>query len=154
LQLLPPETSAKLMRVQAALSLDEQADAMQILKGYAAEDLQDLLSTFDAASLDECIDFLRRLVGDWRKMQAERRARAAEPPPPDGVGDGDLIGSATDPRATYAASVEALRAARVEQERAAQEHAAQLASAVAAASSPGQGINVFKLLRLLPPYTA
>src|SRR4029079_7762532 len=55
LQLLPPETSAKLMKIQAAVSLEEQADAMRLLKGYLAEDLQDLLTTFDAASLDECI---------------------------------------------------------------------------------------------------
>jgi integrase len=34
LQLLPPETSAKLMRIQSALSLDEQADAMKILRSY------------------------------------------------------------------------------------------------------------------------
>jgi hypothetical protein len=154
LQLLPRETSAKLMRIQAALSLDEQADAMQLLKGYLAEDLQDLLTTFDAASLDECIDFLRRLVGDWRKMQAARSARATEPAPADGVGDADAIGNAADPRAAYAASVETLRAAQAEQERAATEHTAQLASAVAAASSPGPGINVFRLLRLLPSHSA
>jgi hypothetical protein len=67
---------------------------------------------------------------------------------------GRRIANAVDPRAAYAASREALRAAQAEQERAAQEHAAQLASAIATASSPGPGINVFSLLRLLPPCTA
>jgi hypothetical protein len=154
LQLLPPETSAKLMKIQMALSPDEQADGMKILKGYPVEELQDLLATFDIASLEECTDFLRRLIHDWRKTQAARRARATEPRPADHVGEGDAIANAVDPRAAYAASREALRAAQAEQERAAQEHAAQLASAIATASSPGPGINVFSLLRLLPPYTA
>lgn len=154
LQLLPPETSAKLMKIQMALSLDEQADAMKILTGYPVEDLQDLLTTFDIASLEQCTDFLRRLIHDWRKTQAARSARTTEPRPAGSVGDGDVIANAADPRAAYAASREALRAAQAEQERAAQEHAAQLASAIATASSPGPGINVFSLLRLLPPYTA
>ncbi|MGH9884617.1 MAG: hypothetical protein ACREBE_03760, partial [bacterium] len=156
LQLLPPEISAKLMNIQTTLSLDEQADAMQILKGYPAHELQDLLTTFDLASLEQCIDFLRRLIQERSKTQAARNARATEPPPADNVGDGDgdAIGNAADPRAVYVASLEALRAAQADQERAAQEHAAQLASAVADASSPGPGINVFRLLRLLPPYTA
>lgn len=154
LQVLPPETSAKLVKIQTALALDEQADAMRILKSYPADDLQDLLTTFDLASLEQCVDFLRRLIGEWRRTRASRSTRAADPPPPGDVCDGDVIGNAADPRATYAASVVALRAAQAEQELTAQEHAAQLASAVAAASSPGPGINVFKLLRLLPPYTA
>jgi hypothetical protein len=154
LQLLPPETSAKLMKIQMALLPDEQADGMKILKGFPVEELQDLLATFDVASLDECTDFLRRLIHDWRKTQAARRARATEPRPADHVGDGDAIANTVDPRTAYAASREALRAAQAEQERAAQEHAAQLASAIATASSPGPGINVFSLLRLLPPYTA
>jgi hypothetical protein len=154
LQLLPPETSAKLMKIQMALSPDEQGDAMKILKGFPVEELRDLLTTFDLASLDECTDFLRRLIHDWRKTQAARRARATEPRPADHVGDGDAVANAADPRAAYAASLEALRAAQAEQERAAQEHAAQLASAIATASSPGPGINLFSLLRLLPPYTA
>lgn len=154
LQLLPPETSAKLMKIQMALSPDEQADAMKILKGFPVEELRDLLATFDLASLDECTDFLRRLIHDWRKTQAARRTRATEPRGAGNVGDGDAVANAADPRAAYAASVEALRAAQAEQARAAQEHAAQLASAIATASSPGPGINVFSLLGLLPPYTA
>ena len=154
LQLLPPETSAKLMKIQMALSPDEQGDAMKILKGFPVEELRDLLTTFDLASLDECTDFLRRLIHDWRKTQAARHTRAAEPRAAGNVGDGDAVANAADPRAAYAASVEALRAAQAEQARAAQEHAAQLASAIATASSPGPGINVFSLLGLLPPYTA
>ena len=154
LQLLPPETSAKLMKIQMALSPDEQGDAMKILKGFPVEELRDLLTTFDLASLDECTDFLRRLIHDWRKTQAARRTRATEPRAAGNVGDGDAVANAADPRAAYAASVEALRAAQAEEARAAQEHAAQLASAIAAASSPGPGINVFSLLGLLPPYTA
>lgn len=153
LQLLPPATSAKLMRIQSALSLDEQADAMKILRSHPAEDLQELLTTFDMASLEQCTDFLRRLIGEWRDRQAARNARATEAPPVDS-GDGGAFGAAADPRAAYVASVDALRAARAERERAAQEHATQLASAIAAASSAGPGINVFTLLRLLPPYTA
>jgi len=141
------------MRIQSALSLDEQADAMKILKSYPAEELQELLTTFDMASLEQCTDFLRRLIGEWRDRQAARNARATEAPPVDS-GDSRAFGRAADPRAAYAASVDALRAARAEQERAAQEHATQLASAIAAASSSGPGINVFMLLRLLPPYTA
>jgi hypothetical protein len=154
LQLLPPETSAKLMKIQMALSPDEQANALKILRGYPAEELKELLTTFDMASLDQCADFLRRLIGDWRKTPAARNARATEPPPAGNVVDGDAVGTAADPRAVYAASVEALRAAQAEQGRAAQEHAAQLASAVADASSAGAGINVFRLLRRLPAYTA
>lgn len=154
LQLLPPETSAKLMKIQMALSPDEQGDAMKILKGFPVEELRDLLTTFDLASLDECTDFLRRLIHDWRKTQAARRTRATEPRSAGNVGDGDAVANPADPRAAYAASVEALRAAQAEQARAAQEHAAQLASAIATASSPGPGINVFSLLGRLPPYTA
>lgn len=154
LQLLPPETSAKLMKIQIALSPDEQADAMKILKGFPVEELRDLLTTFDLASLDECTDFLRRLIHDWRKTQAARRTRATEPRPADHVPERDAVANAADPRAAYAASVEVLRAAQAEQARAAQEHAAQLASAIATASSPGPGINVFSLLGRLPPYTA
>ncbi|HEX8114965.1 MAG TPA: hypothetical protein VF516_44855, partial [Kofleriaceae bacterium] len=146
--------SAKLMKIQMALSPDEQGDAMKILKGFPVEELRDLLTTFDLASVDECTDFLRRLILDWRKTQAARRTRATEPRAAGNVGDGDAVANAADPRAAYAASVEALRAAQAEQARAAQEHAAQLASAIAAASSPGPGINVFSLLGLLPPYTA
>ena len=121
-----------------ALSLNEQADAMRVLKSYPADDLQELLTTFDIASVEQCVHFLRRLIVEWRKNQAARNARAAEPPPPDVIVDGDAIGHAIDPQVAYEASVEALRAAQAEQERAAQEHAAQLASAVAAASSPAR----------------
>src|SRR4051812_49162721 len=154
LQLLPPETSAKLMKIQMALSPDEQGDAMKILKGFPVEELRDLLTTFDLASLDECTDFLRRLIHDWRKTQAARHTRATEPRAAGNVGDGDAVANAADPRAAYAASRERLRAVQAEEARAAQEHAAQLASAIATASSPGPGINVFSLLGLLPPYTA
>ena len=34
---------------------------MKILKGYPADDLQELLTTFDIASVDQRIDFMRRL---------------------------------------------------------------------------------------------
>ena len=105
LQLLPPETSAKLMKIQMALSPDEQADGIKILKGYPVEELQDLLATFDIASLEECTDFLRRLIHDWRKTQAARRTRATEPRAAGNVDEGDAVANAADPRAAYAASL-------------------------------------------------
>jgi hypothetical protein len=79
LQLLPQRTAAKLMQIQAALSPDEQADAMQVLRGYSAAGIEDLLTVFAAASLDECKTFLRGLITEWRGMQAAKRARAKVP---------------------------------------------------------------------------
>ncbi|MGH9884970.1 MAG: hypothetical protein ACREBE_05555 [bacterium] len=70
LQLLPRDTVTKIMQVQAALSPDEQADAMQILRRHDAEGLADLIGVFDAATLEESTDFLRRLVVDWRATRA------------------------------------------------------------------------------------
>jgi hypothetical protein len=85
LQLLPQDTSTKLMAIQTALSSDEQVDAMHILKSYAPDELQDLLTVFDAASLDECVGFLRRLIADWRRMQAAKRTNAPAERGPNGA---------------------------------------------------------------------
>jgi hypothetical protein len=73
LQLLPPRTSTKLVQIQMALFPDEQADAMQILRGYRAEGIEDLLTVFDAASLDECKTFLRILESVDAAIAASRR---------------------------------------------------------------------------------
>jgi len=70
LQLLPKDTVTKILQVQAALAPDEQADAMQILRREDAEGLADLIGVFDAATLEESTDFLRRLVVDWRATRA------------------------------------------------------------------------------------
>jgi len=70
LQLLPKDTVTKILQVQAALSPDEQADAMQILRREDAEGLADLIGVFDAATLEESTEFLRRLVVDWRATRA------------------------------------------------------------------------------------
>lgn len=78
---------------------------MKVLKGFPVEELRDLLTTFDIASLDECTDFRRRLIHDWRKTQAARRTRATEPRAAGNVGEGDAVANAADPRAAYAASL-------------------------------------------------
>ena len=70
LQLLPKDTVTKILQVQAALSPDEQADAMQILRRQDAEGSADLIGVFDAATLEESTDLLRRLVVDWRATRA------------------------------------------------------------------------------------
>lgn len=90
LQLLPNDTVTKIMQVQARLSPDEQADAMQILRRHDAEGLADVLGLFDAASLEESTDFLRRLVVDWRATKA-----VATKPPTNGGGAGG--GGSTSP---------------------------------------------------------
>lgn len=69
-QLLPQRLSAKLMQLQGALSPDEQADAMRILQGYSAADLEDVLGIFDAASPEECLEFMRKLVAELRRVRA------------------------------------------------------------------------------------
>jgi hypothetical protein len=76
LQLLPQRTATKLMQIQMALSREEQADAMQILRGYGADTLEEVLSVFDMASLDECTTFLRNLIAEWHRLNAARRERA------------------------------------------------------------------------------
>jgi len=91
LQMLPQRTVTKFMQLQAALSPDEQADAMRIIGSYDAEGLEDLLRTFDAASLEESTDFLRRLIANWRAGKAAKRAKPVEPP--DGSGSGSGSGS-------------------------------------------------------------
>jgi hypothetical protein len=70
LQLLPKRTVEKVMRVQGALSPDEQGDAMEILRRHDAEGLADLLGVFDAASVEESAGLLRRLIVDWRTTKA------------------------------------------------------------------------------------
>jgi uncharacterized membrane protein YgcG len=85
LQLLPQRTATKLMQIQMALSREEQADTMQILRGYGADTLEELLTIFDMASLDECTTFLRKLIADWHRMQAARRD-PTRAPRPDGDG--------------------------------------------------------------------
>ena len=93
LQLLPKETVSKLMQVQAALSPDEQADAMQILRRHDAEGLLDLMGVFDAASIEESAGFLQRLIADWRTA----RAAGAKPPTSGGDGGGTGGGGSTAP---------------------------------------------------------
>jgi hypothetical protein len=66
LRMLPQPTVAKVMAVQAALVPDEPSDAMQVLRRRDGEGLADLLGVFDAATLEESTDLLRRLIGDLR----------------------------------------------------------------------------------------
>lgn len=67
MQMLLKSTVTKFMQLQAALLPDEQADAMQIFQSYGADGLEELLRVFDAASLKQSTDFLRRLIADWER---------------------------------------------------------------------------------------
>lgn len=71
LQMLPARTRTKLMQIQMSLPPDEQADAMQILRGYGAGTLGEILRVFDLASLEQCKEFIRNLVVEWRHMKAK-----------------------------------------------------------------------------------
>lgn len=92
LQLLPQSTASKLMQIQAGLPLEDQMEAMQILRGYSVDGMQELMTLFDAASVAECDDFIRRLVAERRRLRAEKRAHAT-PPSPDGSGAGGTSGT-------------------------------------------------------------
>ena len=72
------------MQIQAGLPPEDQMEAMQILWGYSVDGMQELMTLFDAASVAECDDFIRRLVAERRRLRAEKRA--ATPPSPDGSG--------------------------------------------------------------------
>lgn len=92
-QLLPQRTATRVMEIQGALSADEQAEALQILQGYSATALEDLLTTLDAASFEQGVGFMRRLIAEQRRMQAARRARGKKSPP-DGSGASGASGPA------------------------------------------------------------
>jgi hypothetical protein len=92
-QLLPQRTAKKVMQIQGALSTDEQAEALQILQGYSATALEDLLTTLDAASFDEGLKFMSDLIVERQRMLAARRARGKKSPP-DGSGASGASGPA------------------------------------------------------------
>jgi hypothetical protein len=92
LQLLPQTTASKLMQIQAGLPPEDQMEAMQILRGYSVDGMQELMTLFDAASVAECDDFIRRLVAERRRLRAERLARAT-PSSPEGSGTGGAGGT-------------------------------------------------------------
>jgi hypothetical protein len=92
LQLLPQTTASKLMQIQAGLPPEDQMEAMQILRGYSVDGMQELMTLFDAASVAECDDFIRRLVAERRRLRAEKRAHTT-PPLPDGSDTGGTSGT-------------------------------------------------------------
>ncbi len=88
LQLLPSRTVTKFTQLQAALAPDEQSDAMQIFRSHGPAGMEELLRVFDAASLEQSADFLRRLIGEWR---AKRSALA-----PAATNGGSISGASGD----------------------------------------------------------
>jgi hypothetical protein len=94
MQMLPQRTTMKLMALQGALTPDEQTDAMKLFYGYSADGLADLLLIFDAASIKEGTDLLRRIIAEWNRGKAAKQTTPTEPSNGSGTHGGGGSGSA------------------------------------------------------------